>query len=84
MKGALVARALNGIVSALKAIAARAEYAASRILKSASASSDGEEYEDLQQLVNSLIRRYHLLTKHLILTNKEIEQWRLIGAAELN
>ena len=83
-KGALVVRALNGIVSALKAIAARAEYAASRILNSASSSSDGEEYEDLQRLVNSLLRRYHLLTKNLILTNKEIEQWRLIGATELN
>ena len=83
VKGALVARALNGIVSALKAIAARAEYAASRIPKSASSSTDGEEYEDLQRLVTSLIRRYLLLIEKLILTNKEIEQWRLIDAAEL-
>ena len=84
VKGALVARAFNGIVSALEAIAARAEYAASRIPKCASSSPDGEEYEDLQRLVKSLIRRYHLVIKKLISTNKEIEQSRLIDAAEVN
>lgn len=81
--GALVARALNGIVSALKAIAARVEYAASRITKSASSSPDGEEYEDLQRLVNSLIRRYQSLLKKLVSTYQEIEQWRLNDATEI-
>ena len=84
IKGALVVRALNEIVIALKAIAARVEYAASKTSKSESSTPDGEEYEDLQRLVNSLTRRYHSLMKKLITTNNEVEQWRSIGVTELN
>ena len=88
VKGALVARALKGIVSALKAIAARNEYAASRIQKrrsSSSSSSDGEEYEDLHRLINSLTRRYHsLIQKLVIMTNGEVSHWRSVDGAELN
>lgn len=87
MKGALVARALKGIVSALKGIASRNEYAASRIQKrrSSSSSSDGEEYEDLQRLINSLTRRYHcLIQKMIIMTNGELDHWRSVDGAELS